>query len=210
MSYHEIWDWDAETRKEIASSECRTLAATCEPRFDFDVEELLDRTRVAIIIKSQEGLEEKARQQGFIFSIVKITPRVKFVKRYTRRQYRDWTIRRAYGKLKMGATVEFISNKPIAGSPIAPAVLLVIKWIIEAIILIIVAWFIIEAIKSWLKSMTTTKSTVTEKGHYPDCTTYERTEETEKPAISGMLVLGLFLLLALGLAPRAVREVRRK
>ncbi|GAJ10845.1 unnamed protein product, partial [marine sediment metagenome] len=38
----------------------------------------------------------------------------------------------------------------------------------------------------------------------------ETEEKIEEPAIAGIAALGIILLLALALAPRAVREVRRK
>lgn len=178
------WSWEAETRNEI-SEVALTMAGK-------SIEDIVQIARQEAYAKTEEGLTTKAQEQGLTLSITKIDVNVT----YTQRE--DWIDgasprKTFYYTLKILVSADFLSDKPLIGSPIAPALMTVIKWIIYAIIAVIVAWIAIEAIKSWLQSMTTRTSIVRK---YDSSGKLIAEENVTEPGLGGMWTIGLLVILA--------------
>jgi hypothetical protein len=119
-------------------------------------------------------------------------------------------------------TVDFVSDVAFLGSPIAPELLLVIKMVITYIVLAIVAYFAIQALKDWLTSMTTTSSQVNQTTvtvtKNPDgsttTTTTTTTENTQQPSTTGIIAvaagLGILALVVGGLYLASKAGSRRR
>ena len=95
-------------------------------------------------------------------------------------------------------TATFLSDTQLHGSPIAEWVLALLKKVIWYLIVIIIAFIVIQAIKEWLISMTT-KTTVIET-HQPDCTWTKET--VTEPSPIGMILLGLIVIGGLAVTRR--------
>ena len=77
-------------------------------------------------------------------------------------------------------TATFFSDTQLHESPIAEWVLGLLKKVIWYVIVIIIAFIVIQAIKEWLISMTTKTTTI--ETHQPDCTWTKETVTEPSPA----------------------------
>lgn len=89
--------------------------------------------------------------------------------------------------------VKIRSAKKIMESPIAIEILVILKWIIKAIVLVIIAWFVAQAIKEWLQSMTTKKTRII--AYDPETGEIIEEEYIEEPSIGGIGIVGIFILI---------------
>ena len=139
----------------------------------------------------------------------------------------------------VGGKVYFNSSQDLVGSPIATAMVVAIGKVVAMVILAVFAGLAVLTIIEVFRDMATEESTVTKTNRVtvgdegwtttdditlPDGTVipagtyfppgtvieWETEEKEEKPAIGGILVLGILALFALGLAPKVVKAVRRK
>lgn len=105
-----------------------------------------------------------------------------------RTEYRGWPFPQPVRVYRLLGTVEyrFDSSDPLMGSPVATTLVLVIKLVLEAIVLTLIAYFAIQAVKQWLQSMTTTSRIVRKI----DPVTGEIIEEeTVTPSSTGILTI---------------------
>ena len=97
-------------------------------------------------------------------------------------------------------TATFFSDTQLHGSPIASWVLALLKKVIWYVVLIIIAFIVIQAIKEWLTSITTETTTI--ETHQPDCTWTKETV-TEPSALGlGVLLLGVLIIGGVGVTRR--------
>lgn len=206
MIYVHTWNLEMETREEFPSNPCYSPTGSCNPSWDFDFEELKEQGKLAIIEKVNEGLTTKAEEEGLIFSDIHIEPEAWITTRTTRRPYGRFQEEiRKYAKLHLKAKVVFESSEPITGESLTLIAMKILKWILKAIVMVIVAWMVIEAVRSWLMSISVTKSIVhtvwyDEEGNIIK----EEDSTTEEPPLGGLggiviaLVFLLFVFLLLG------------
>ena len=94
-------------------------------------------------------------------------------------------------------TINMLSDKPFSGSPMPPWAMQIIKWVIQAVVYILVAYFAFQAFQHCFDSLFVKKQTVTT--YNPDGTIKETTT-TEEPNINstifiiGALVVGAIVL----------------
>jgi len=161
--YINTWNLEIETIKEYPSHPCYSPTGTCNPSWDFSFQELKEQGIRAIVEKVNQGLGMEAQKEGLQISNIKIQPEAWITTRRTRRPHGRFQEEvRDYAKLHLKAVVTFESSQPIQveGESLTLVAMKILKWIIEAVIMIVVAWFIVESIKSWLMSMTVKKSEV--------------------------------------------------
>lgn len=96
-------------------------------------------------------------------------------------------------KLFYECKVEIYTDTPILESPIAISLLVILKWIIKAVVLVILGWLAIKAFESWLTSMTTTRHTIQ---YYEDGELVKEETFTE-PSIAGISAVGIIALIGL-------------
>lgn len=209
--YHITWTWDAITSKEIASNECCSLVGRCEPTWDFNVDLLLANTRNEIIAGCYDGLEREAREKGFNFAITSIEPYVEFVVRYTSRQYRDYTCRRGYGKLKCGATVKFDSDIPVDLHEPEFSPLLWWQWLFAAFLAFLLSLYAATLLFKFLESLFIKETKSTSYIHYPDCTEEWKEETKREPDPLALLIIGGLVIAGIVVvAPTIIRTLREK
>ena len=97
-------------------------------------------------------------------------------------------------------TATFLSDTQLHGSPIAEWVLGLLKKVIWYVIVIIIAFIVIQAIKEWLTSMTTKTTTI--ETHQPDCTWTKETITEPSPIGMGIVLLGLIIIGGLAVTRR--------
>ena len=195
--YHHRIKWEAETTKEYASNEYKVLTGLEKPSWGVNLGELKEKIAEAIPEAVNKELQNRAMKEGYYFTDVAVTIiKIDFSFRTTSRQFRDYTMKRQYLKAHILAHIHFDSVKPIAESPIAPAILLILKWVITAIVIGVVAYFAIEALRRWLTSMTTTKYERHTIKYDEEGNIIEETwEEGEEPSLLGIAGVGSILII---------------
>ena len=193
-----VLDWNAITTKEIKSNTCYWVTSRCKPTFDFDEEEMVSKAEDAVGESISTTFISKFEEKGYHIEILSIdNVKVEIIKRYEGKPHgRFHQARWAYAKFRVQASITFTSDKEIMGSPIAPALLVVLKYVLAFIATIIIAWFAIEALKACWQSLTTEKWEITEVWYDEEGNIIrEKHEKGEKPKIPLELVL-----IALGMA----------
>jgi hypothetical protein len=187
MSYNYHWHLVMATPKEIDNATLGTAGT--------NIDEVCTQVETSSYQAVYQGLTEKAKEQGLTLAVSAITPKATYTSRQVPRNSPYPPPFLTMYKVSVTVDVDFISDKPLMGSPIAAALLLVIQWIIQAIVVIIIAYFVIQAIKDWLVSMVTTTSTVTE---YNSQGQPVKTETTTQPTLGGWIAPVLALIAVLG------------
>lgn len=200
LPYHNTLEWEAETAKEFASNECKVLTGLEKVTWDINLGELKQKIEEAIPKAIyREFYVGKSMKHGYVFRHVGISDvKVDFSYRRVSRQFRDYTMVRKYMKAHISATIDFDSDKPIAESPIAPVVIILLKIVCATIAGIILGYFVIQRLFDWLESMTTTKySSHTVKYDEEGIIIEETWEEGEEPSIIGIAGVGSILIILL-------------
>lgn len=107
-----------------------------------------------------------------------------------------------YYRIKIYGELTFEVSKPLTQSPmVATWVLWVISEVIKAIIMVLIGYFVVQAIKDWLVSMTTTETIVYQLDENGNVVEVTRTKEPSMFGVSSTLVafvvvavVGLYLL----------------
>jgi len=207
--YTNKFKFTAKTSKEYESNVCRTMTGSCIPDWDVSLDEIKNTAINHLPTAVADAIADLAREQGFSYTNISITNvHAEYSFRTSRRQFRDWTEIKQFAKLELGCTVQYDSDQPIHN----PLIATIIKYVIGAIVGIIIAYFAIEAVKQWLISMTTTTSEWSswewvenpETGEWEWKQTSEgKTVTPDIPGIAGVGAIGIVLvvvvLLFLGL-----------
>lgn len=155
------------------------------------IEEIKNQVRDGINAELHDAIISKFAEKGYDVEVLEIMDvEVSHTER-TRRVYPidGVTFYRVHYRYK----VKIKSDKKIIGSPIAIEILLILKWIIKAIVLIIIAWFVVEAVKSWLQSMTTIKTRILR--YDPDTGEIIEEEIHEEGGIFQIGIVGIFIVI---------------
>jgi len=200
VSYLYEWEWEAKTEQYQVRE---------APFSDEEVRDLYEKVKYTLIIKHLEDFVNKMREEGYNIQIVEIDPYVKlswtwedkFFVLYTKRYYYYW--------LSYGARVKFRSDKPLEGSPLAPVVVSVLAFVIKAVIAALCISIVLYFAKEVIESSKTTKSVVRKY----DPTTGKVIEEDiteETPTLfSGLMGIGLIILLIILATTFARREEKK-
>lgn len=98
-----------------------------------------------------------------------------------------------YTSMQYTAKVIFQTNKKLEGSPIDPATVAILLWILKNVVVpIIIAFIIVEALKQLFMAMVTKTTTIT---RLDDEGNVEWTETITEPSIGGISVVGIFVVL---------------
>lgn len=211
-------DWTIQTSNEIL--------AYWFPTSGLDHNEVLTRARDAAHSEVYRLLEDKANTQGATVNIKSVNVGAWFTRRAgigSDTNPDDWSAdylyhHNVYALLYIHVEAEFECDQIIVGSPVAPWMLEVLAKIIGAIVVIVVAYFAVQAIKDWLIAMTTTTSKITKVTVNPDGSTTTTTEDVTTPNLGGIgeifiviLVLGVVLIFAVyGIPQKQGKSGRRK
>lgn len=217
-----VWEQTIETPSEIDSD---TLGNA-----GYGISDIVDKAKQTTIDQAVNGLADQAKQNGLTWVLIDSNADAGYTIR-TRYRYQVTTwdefgsvtgqqnlesdtepdltgltgvymlSPKNFYKIWISFRITFTSDMPLMGSPIAPVVLVIIGRIISAIIIIVIAYFAIQAVSSWLKSLTSTHSTVTtvvqtpvvdqsgkpvlDGDGNPVYTTTTKTEDTTSGALSG-------------------------
>jgi hypothetical protein len=181
------WSYHGETAKELPSSALVPLGMS--------INDVVSKTKQTAYEQTIVGLTDQALQQGITVTIKSVTTNAG----YTERSYWERAgVRVTVYKIWVSIEAEFESDKPLMGSPVALALMIILKWIMEAIVIVLVAYFAIQMIGDVFKSMTTKTSTVTkttydESGNPVSTTTETTTEPSPTGWIGVIVALGLVL-----------------
>ena len=188
------WTWEGKTSKEFAYGpadpiKCRPLSGF---KGDFDIEEFKEKAKDSITTTVLAEMEKKAREEGITdLRVLKVEPKAWFSTRCAYEVSLGRRVRVIYLRLHAKAKVTFESSQKLTGSPLAPALIALIKYVVVAVLLALVACWIATMITNWLKSMTTVTSKIhtiyyDEEGNI----TKETYEETIKPSLPGIAGVG--------------------
>jgi TRAP-type C4-dicarboxylate transport system permease small subunit len=102
-------------------------------------------------------------------------------------------------KYTLDMTVTVMSDKPFAQSPMPLWVLKVVQWALQAVVYVLIAYFVIQAIQAVVSSIFVKTQTV--KIYNPDGTLREETTTSEPSWTSGILVVGGLAIVAFIVVP---------
>jgi len=201
MTYGYTWH-------EYLATQRRILASTLDGAGE-NIESLKEKIKNATVQSVYDGLTQKAQEQGLSINVVNVNVEVTHTEETIIVPPAIYGIPMKAYRVQVNINADFESDRELIGSPIAPALIIIIKWVIDAIVLIVIAYFTIEAIKQaieeFVKSLTTQTSTITKTTtttkHNDDCTTTttttQTTESTTKPSWEGILTVGVVAIVML-------------
>jgi len=102
-------------------------------------------------------------------------------------------------KFTLDMTVTVMSDKPFAQSPMPLWVLKIVQWALQAVVYVLIAYFVIQAIQAVVSSIFVKTQTV--KIYNPDGTLREETTTSEPSWTSGILVVGGLAIVAFIVVP---------
>ena len=188
------WTWEGKTSKEFPYGPAEALK--CQPlptyRGDFNLEDMLEKTRDTITTTVLAEMEKKAREEGITdLRVLKVEPKAWFSTRCAYEVSLGRRIRVIYLRLHAKAKVTFESSEKLTGSPLAISLSLVLKYVIVALLVAFAMWLAAGVIERWLKSMTTVTSKIhtiwyDEEGNI----TKETYEEITRPSLAGITGVG--------------------
>jgi len=194
MAYSYNWFWESVTEREIDDLMLSGAGLT--------IGDIVQEVYKEAYEQTYRGLAETAVEEGLNLTDISVTPWVHYSERLV------WTLTgwRTYYTVIADVSANFSSDRPLMGSPVAAEFVLVVKWIISAVVTMVVAYFAVQAVKDFLISLVTKKNVIR---RYKDGVLVEE-EEVTTPSIGGTAIAagiaGALIILALSVAiPRMER-----
>jgi len=167
MPYDYLWEWEGRTQQSYDTWARSTTGQN--PADPFPTDQVVDTARISILSEMASLLQSKFAELGYNATITLIEPETDVqtqavYKTILRREGNDWIDGTFHHYLHMTAKVHFNTDKPIMASPLDPATIAGLVWIIKQLAVVIavaIAIIIIsEAVSSWVQSFGVTKQTV--------------------------------------------------
>lgn len=216
MPYDYVWEWEGRTQQSYDTWARSTTGD--DPADPFSADQVVDTAKISILSETTRLLESKFSELGNTATVTLIEPQVDVqtiadYKRILRREGNDWVDGTFHHYLHMTAKVHFTTDKPIMASPLDPATIAGLVWIVKQLAIVVaVAIGIIlvaQAISNWVQSFGVTKQTV--KYYDPNTGKLIKEEDLTKGAGADYTFwIGLGIVTIVGISAYALLSPRKE
>lgn len=161
--YFHFWTFKGYTTKEHIEGPSYTIDEVNFP-VETKIDEIVPACKIAVITEVTQQLIDQFQEKGYIVTVHSVYPTVRVETRWETRQFRDYEVITLYHTLYIDVDVQFETDKPLAESPVAAWVLVILGMILNKLPAIILATIvglgIYVGIQTWANSFFVNESII--------------------------------------------------